>query len=222
MNLAYKIGQLRNLLFRGKHRHAAARWVFIYGQPRSGTTYVMQQFLRISRGGFGDWELKEFADPIRQARERDWVSLDTDRLVSDLRNNLFATADIGSGSRFDMAVKQITTTKNEFDFLCELMGSEPEHRLFLYREPDGWLASAYEKFGFSEAEALEVFRQGFASWEAIGGQRACYGPEITALLESLGVFEGVSLTGFNPKRAEAPKAPEAFHALYSAFVRSPE
>jgi len=217
MKLLYRLSQIRNALRAAPRASTPLRWVFLYGLPRSGTTYALDQYMRISRRGIGDWMMEDFALTFDRARQRTRQTLDIDRLADDLRNNLLTNAPIGGGTKFDIVIKQASATYREYAFWRELFGTEPERRLFFYREPAGWLASAKEKFDVHEARASAIYQHSFDCFAEIGGLAIDY-PETGDQLASLPEFSGVEMTTFKPRRTNSSAAPDQMSESYREFV----
>ncbi|MEX2596293.1 MAG: hypothetical protein WEC59_05120, partial [Salibacteraceae bacterium] len=83
MNLRYRISQLKNSLFPPRKKHY--RWVFIYGVPRSGTTYFYQELMQLARLGVSDFDLGKFVPVIHHIEQSGYIPLDTEALKQHLR-----------------------------------------------------------------------------------------------------------------------------------------
>lgn len=173
MNINYRLNQLKNSFSRPKSNDHL-NWVFIYGLPRSGTTFLLNAFLQKARLGIGDWDLSAFQVAIDSYKTKDYVDLNFDELVEDIRTNILRNAPPGGGSEFDLIVKQINTNRKEYDFLVRLFGCEAQEKIFCYREPNGWLPSAMKKFDLKEKEAQELYIKCLSSYDDIGGFKVDY------------------------------------------------
>lgn len=168
MNLSYKFNQLINLLNKPDGTKQLT-WVFIYGLPRSGTTLLLQSFMKQAKAGIGDWDLREIQRAINYYEHSSYIALNTKLMVQQTKENIIRNAPPGGGNRYDLIVKQIDTNQRELDFLIRLFGKEPEFKLFCFREPNGWLPSAKKKFNISDAEAELLYQRCFNSFSEIGG-----------------------------------------------------
>ena len=88
--------KVRNL-FRRKEKVGGEdfRWFFIYGLPRSGSTYALRQFRMISKRVVGDWMMEDFALAFKRAAERDREHLNLDRLRGCFVECLLDEARVG-------------------------------------------------------------------------------------------------------------------------------
>jgi hypothetical protein len=168
MNLTYRINQVSNLLYKRNLKHPR-KWGLIYGLPRSGTSFLLNKFLHISRAGIGDWEIDEIGKGVRKIESMEYIGLNTTLLKSDLAKNILKSAPPGSGSEYDLIVKQINTTSVEVDFLSQLFQEKPSFRVFCLREPVGWRKSAMKKFYLTEKQATELYIKCLKSYDKIGG-----------------------------------------------------
>lgn len=198
MNLRFRINQLKNSLFPPKKKKY--RWIFVYGIPRSGTTYFYQELMQIARLGVSDFDLGKFVPVIEHIDQSGYIPLDTQALKNHLRDQLLMHAAPGGGSKYDFIIKQVNTNLTEYQLLCELMSSEPSEKYFLYREPNGWLPSAMKKFGIDEKMAEGLYKQSFDSFSIIGGEQIEYGSEITSSL---------ALRNIRPLNAFGEKTPDS-------------
>lgn len=218
MSLQYKIRQLKNILS-PTPKGRPIKWAFIYGLPRSGTTYALHQFMKVAKAGIGDWEIKEFAHAITNAENREWVALDTKKLIDSLRENLLENAHVGGGNKIDIVAKQISTNKEEFEFYREMFQSEPQTKLFMFREPDGWLPSAMEKFNITENEAIEVYKNALAGYNNIQGNIIEYNETLPEQMGKLDLLKNCQLDPFEIKRKAEKGAPEELQGAYKGFIK---
>ncbi len=180
MNLRYRIAQLKNSLFTPAKRRY--KWIFIYGVPRSGTTYFYQELMQLGRLGVSDFDLGKFVPVIEHIEQSGYIPLDTASLKKHIRNQLLLHAAPGGGSKYDFIIKQVNTNLKEYELLFELMGGEPEEKYFLYREPKGWLPSAMKKFDLDESGAVELYNEAIHSFRLLKGTAIEYGQEINTYL----------------------------------------
>jgi hypothetical protein len=185
MNLKYKINQLRNVL--KKPALQAGRWIFVYGVPRSGTTFFYHALLQEARSGISDYDLGVFLPPIAHIEKSGYIPINTEELKHFLQDQLSKNAAPGGGRRYDFIVKQVNTSLEEFELIKDLMGNEPLEKFFLYREPLSWLPSALKKFNINEIEAIKMYENSLASYQQIGGKALAYGQEINSQLSTLNI-----------------------------------
>lgn len=148
------------------------RWWLVYGPARCGTSYMALAIRANARLMVADWVLGpalQLPPELRQTR------FDRDRARRDTSRNILANARLGAGGPLDLAYKQAWMDADEYEALVEMWG-EPERKIFCYREPSGYMASAMKKFGSTlpvdvlqqrYIESLEVF-------PVIGGDRFEY------------------------------------------------
>ncbi|MDY6937094.1 MAG: hypothetical protein SWY16_05440 [Cyanobacteriota bacterium] len=217
MKFFHRYRQVKNLLFRVVTPSKNINWVFIYGAPRSGTTYTFQQFLKIAKSGASDWELREFVRGITKIENSQQTWIDTDRLFYDFKQNILQNAAVGGGETFDFVVKQADATVDDFIFWKRLFQSEPKLILFLYREPLGWWSSLQEKFGMTETQGVNFYRSSFQRYDDLGGIVLEYGEAIPEYLHTLKEFENTELTPFRIKRDTFETAPPELAQYFDAF-----
>jgi hypothetical protein len=220
MQIQYRYRQLKNLFFKVRHPLQSLKWVFIYGMPRSGSTYMLTQYLKVAKRGTGDWRLHEFAHAFKKAEQRQRVTLDIDKLIHCFRNNMIENAPLGGGEYYDFIVKEASSNKMKLKFLSRVFNAPPAEKIFLYREPEGWWSSAKEKFQISEAEAVQRYKARLDSFEEIGGTPLEYGTELQSFLENSAIFKDANVDNFKSKREDYSQPPEKLYELYDAFKTS--
>lgn len=119
-----------------------------------------------------DWVLGpalQLPPELRQTR------FDRARARRDTSRNILANARLGGGGPLDLAFKQAWMDDDEYRALVEMWG-EPERKIFCYREPSGYMASAVKKFGTTlPVDVLqERYVESLAVYSAIGGDRFEY------------------------------------------------
>lgn len=195
-------------------------WVLIYGLPRAGTTYTLRQCKSIARKVVSDWELQEFREPIERADERSHVALRTDRLLQCMRRVALVSAPPGFGRQYEAVVKQHSISKQDYEFLVRIMGSEPQKKLFLYREPHGWRISARKKFGWDDDTALERYSSNLRSYYSIGGVALEYSAALPAeIARNLTLDESMLESWVFTSNTEEPNAATSHELVecYRAF-----
>ena len=136
----YRFNQGINYLFNGLDFRTPLKWLYIYGHHRGGTTYTLNEYLKVSKRGTGDWMMLEFANTFSASETRKRQKLN----ISKLKNleKPLTNAQIGGGQYYDIVIKQAEGTQNLNDVQSELIFlvkfSNPlDKKLFLYREPYG-------------------------------------------------------------------------------------
>jgi hypothetical protein len=212
MNLRYRLGQIKNTLFRPSG--PSSSWAFVYGVPRSGTTYFYHALLTQARLGVSDFDLGRFIPAIKHIESSGYIPIDTQALKHFFKEQLQAHGAPGGGSRWDFVIKQVNTSGQELELYTELIGGPPSAVYFLYREPSAWLPSAMKKYGIGQDEATAMYANSLDAFAQIGGEVIEYGPEITQCLANIGIHPR---EGFTPPERESSPAPEAFQELYRRF-----
>jgi len=138
--------------------------------------------MQLGKKGVSDFDLGKFNPAISNIEQSGYIPIDVKALKQFLRNQIISHAAPGGGHEFDFIIKQVNTNLNEFALICELMGSQPKKRFFLFREPSNWLPSAMKKFNITESEAVLIYQQSLDSFAQIGGKIVEYGPEIDIVL----------------------------------------
>jgi hypothetical protein len=217
MNFRYRINQLRNSLSGQSKSGRINNWVFIYGVPRSGTTYVLQEFMKLSKRGIGDWELKCLLPGMDEIAKSGWIDFNLDRFSQDISRNVLDFSPPGGGNVFDITVKQIRTNKAEYELYTSMFGCEPQIRIFLFREPDSWMPSAIKKYGISEEECASLYKESLEAYDSIGGYVIEYNNNLPAKLQLLPCFSGKAIGEFNEPKRQYGRASESIWTLYEEF-----
>jgi hypothetical protein len=213
MNLRFRINQILNSL--SAKRKESYDWIFVYGVPRSGTTYFYQELLQLGKHGVSDYDLGKFAPAFQHIEKSGYIPIDTNEIKELLGDQILSRSAPGAGNQFDFIVKQVNTNLAEYELLCELMGSTPKAKYFLFREPSGWLPSAMKKYNINKKEAEAMYESSIRSFDVIGGVRLEYGDQITKELQKLKIK---SLTPFSPKSKEATYSiGDSLDQLYNAI-----
>jgi|GEM_PF-2720196 len=168
MSINYKLNQLLNVFDR-RRNSSVNKWAFIYGVPRSGTSFVFQKFLQQSKTGVSDWELSRIKDLSEYYAGQSHIGIDLRKFHSDILENIVISGQPGGSRQYDLVLKQIHTNKGELDFLINMIEKEPEFKLFIFREPKQWFVSAQKKFGLSKEELIVMYRESLDSYFEIGG-----------------------------------------------------
>lgn len=202
----YQLMQALNFLRNKLDYGRPLKWVYVYGHHRGGTTYMMNQYLKISKRVTADWMLHEFANAFDGLERRNLQKMNSNRLKRQFRCNLLANALIGGGSKYDIVVKQANgghsanEAAKEIRFLTELFGSEPCYKVFMFREPHGYYNSAKIKFPTYTLEETPLhYKRAFKAYHKNGGIAVEYGPCTVDFLNSHIDFQGVKTDPFIPK-----------------------
>lgn len=217
MNLRYRLKQIWNSAFPPNGK--SAKWIYVYGLPRSGTTYFYHQLMQHAKLGVSDYDLGKFIPAMKHYQGSDYIPIDSSDIIDFLRNQIRLKGAPGGGSSFDFIVKQVYTTKEEFDLICSIMGSKPEHSFFLFREPEGWYASAIKKFNLDQEGALKMYQNSIQSFQEIGGEVIEYGPGLETALNQLG-YESHEPFVMVDKKTNEVKGLEGFQSSYEEFKAS--
>lgn len=212
MSITYKINQVRNLLSAGKGKELD--WVYLYGLPRSGTTYFLHQLMKVARKGIGDWDLYQFDQVLSHAVKEDHIFLNTAPIKEGILKSILQSAPPGGGNTFDLIVKQTLPSIGEKAFLTDLFGKSPKHTIFFYREPHGWLNSAIKKYGWTQQKAAEQYQSGLATYRQVGGI-CCDYQAIPQTLETL--FPNLTIDSFKPSLGDKKQATEELVKAYQSF-----
>lgn len=185
MNLRFRIKQIVNSL--SAKKKASYDWIFVYGVPRSGTTYFYQELLQLGKHGVSDYDLGRFNPAFDHIEKSGYIPIDTNEIKALLRDQIISRSAPGAGNKYDFIVKQVNTDLAEYELLCELMGSIPKATYFLFREPSGWLPSAMKKYGINQEQAITMYENSIQSYDEIGGKIIEYGDSINAALSEEGI-----------------------------------
>ena len=131
----------------------AFKWIFIYGPPRTGSTYLLRQIRNHSIHSVSDWGLGLILKPFISMPG----GIDKKKFLEDLRRNLLSRSKRNAGGHFDLVLKAANGNLEEFECYKEMFGL-PERIIFTIREPSGYMSSAHKKFSrkntFSPAKIL--------------------------------------------------------------------
>ena len=192
------------------------RWWYIYGLSRSGTTYMTVLIRNASKLCVSDWGLGRMLNQFNLIK-----GIDKDRLLEDLASNILDNANLGQGNQLDLVFKQANGSFEEYQLLVKMFG-EPERKIFCFREPAGYIASAQKKFK-STLEALQdAYIRNLKRYEEIGGDIIEYSKDLTLddyliFLEPLKLnkmfFENFSYTG----ESKPEDTTEEMWSVYNSF-----
>lgn len=225
MITVYKLNQVINKISNVFIVKKSIKWVYIYGHHRGGTTYMLQQYLKVSKRGTGDWMLHEIIGPILKMNKRDKNRvLDLRALNLHIKRNLLKSAHIGGGFYFDIAIKQalgtqnIKDTKNEIEYFTKLFHQPPSEILFLYREPKAWYLSAEKKFNHSEELLSNSYNKPFEAFKDIGGTAIQYDKNcLDNFFETKNYFKTIKVDEFSPKKIPDIEIPKSLIRTYNNF-----
>jgi hypothetical protein len=185
---------------------------------------MLQQYLKVSRRGTGDWMMHQFSEAIIAAENRERQTLNIKKLKKNFRKNLLANAHIGGGQHYDFIVKQAVGTqdlaqvKSEIQFFTDLFKSKPQELIFLYREPYGYWKSAKKKFSHENDEMFIHYKRAFEAFKENGGKAIEYGDELRNFFKMNPLFKNVQIEEFSPKPVEKVEGLEKAENDYNNFI----
>ena len=153
------------------------RWWLVYGPARSGTSYMVMAIRENARLLVADWVL---GPALQLPPELPQTKFDRVRARRDVSRNILANARLGGGGPLDLAYKQAWLDLEEYEALVAMWG-EPERKVFCYREPSAYMASATEKFsGILSVETIqERYVESLEVFPLVGGDPFEYHPRLT-------------------------------------------
>jgi hypothetical protein len=119
----------------------------------------------------------------------------------------------------DIVVKQQSTSQSEYDFLTECFDTEAERKIFLFREPKGWLRSTRKKFDVSDAKATHMYLRDLAHFRLIGGRPVRY-QDLGGYLKNVPELRDVSLEPFEPRDEPSIAVPDEMVDVYEDFLET--
>ena len=187
---------------------------------------MLEQYLRISRFGIGDWMLYQLSDPLLNLAERDESRSPKKAVLHKaFRKAILKNARIGSGRKFDLVVKQavaeqsIDEVEKEISWLSELFGSGPAEIIFIFREPHGWWRSAKKKFGYDHETMFSNYGQAFRAFDQIGGTPLVYDKTVLEnYFAGHPVFSKMEVDPFEPKQIRIVDGLEQLEQTYQDFL----
>ena len=219
----YRFNQGINYLFNSLDFGTPLKWLYIYGHHRGGTTYTLNEYLKVSKRGTGDWMMFEFANSFSASERRKRQKLNISKLKKNFRKNLLTNAQIGGGQYYDIVIKQAVGTQklndvqSELNFFSEIFKSPPDKKLFLYREPYGWWSSAKLKFNHDNQSMIKYYKKAIESFYINGGLPLEYGDEIYNYLKEQDEFKKVEINMFMPKQINIDNDAKILEAAYNDF-----
>ena len=127
------------------------KWIYIYGPPRTGSTYLLRQIRKKSIHSVSDWGLGMILKPFAGMPG----GIDKDRFLCDLAKNLLDRSRKNEQGELDLVLKAANANFEEFEGYKQMFGF-PQRIIFSVREPSGYMSSAIKKF----PEEPVVFLQG--------------------------------------------------------------
>jgi hypothetical protein len=224
----YQLNQAINLVANRMDLGRPLKWVYIYGHHRGGTTYALQQYLKISKRGTGDWMMHEFAKAFVSAESRERQKLNMVNLKRAFRKNLLKNASIGGGQYYDFVLKQAVGSQDlpsaqcEIAFFTDLFKGPPHEIIFTFREPHGWWASAKKKFGHLDHDMIEYYQRAFEAYKINGGKAIEYGNDIVEHFGNHKIFNKIKIDSFKPKLIELKEEIEEIEELEVKYTNFKE
>lgn len=134
----------------------------------------MAQF---ARSVASDWGVGRVLVPLDLVK-----GIDQRRYLADLAANVLASAKpmtMLRQRRADLLYKQAGLSEHEYDKLVRMFGP-PQKTIFCVREPEGYIASAVNKFPHFQLDELQsMYCRMFEEYKKIGGAILNYGPELS-------------------------------------------
>lgn len=202
-----RLNQILNLLMKNLNYKKKIKWVYIYGHHRGGTTYMLNQYLKISKRGVGDWMFHESISTfLKMEKRKPYRRMNLNKLYRNFKNNILKSANIGSGFKYDIVIKQAVGTQSvddslkEINFFTKIFNSSPSEIIFMYREPNAWYKSAKIKFNHDENIMKSSYKKAFDSFFLVGGTTVQY--EINAMTSFFSkkkYFKNIKVDKFIPK-----------------------
>ena len=220
---SYRINQAINLIKNRFDLGLPLKWVYIYGHHRGGTSYTLQQFMKIAKRGTGDWMMHQFAEAYIAAERRERQKLDMVKLKRSFRRNLLANAHLGGGQAYDIVLKQAVGTQDiasvelEISFFTELFKAKPSELLFLYREPSGYWRSAKKKFGHDDDDMFVHYSRALETYKLNGGRAIEYGKELNDFIVNHPLLQKVKTDNFDPKPTREMEGLDVAIEEYQSF-----
>lgn len=153
----------------------AFKWIFIYGPPRTGSTYLLRQIRNHSIHSVSDWGLGLILKPFISMPG----GIDKQKFLEDLRRNLLSRSKRNSGGHFDLVLKAANGNLEEFECYKEMFGL-PERIIFTIREPSGYMSSAHKKFPEKTLPHLQrSYLRMMTLYHSIGGEILDYSDSLS-------------------------------------------
>ena len=151
------------------------KWIFIYGPPRTGSTYLLRLIREVCNCSVSDWGLGAILKPFVETVG----GIDKERFLQDLAKNLIDSSKIRNNQEIDLVIK--SANGNTEEFRCyQKMFCEPMRIIFTIREPSSYMASATKKFPDSELESLQTcYERMLDIYSEIGGDIFNYHANLT-------------------------------------------
>ncbi|WP_107667476.1 hypothetical protein [Cyanothece sp. BG0011] len=209
IRLSYRFGQKQSL-----------RWWYIYGNSRSGTSYITRLIGNQSKLSISDWGLGYILNDSFDKVQ----GIDRDRLLKDIANNILDHANLSLGNELDLVLKQAHATYPDYRLLVKMFG-EPERKIFCFREPSGFMASSKKKFPDQTIENLQDrYLRDFQVYERVKGDIIEYNKSLTIddylrFLQPL-KFDNKSIEKFFYKGKSNPE--DATQEMWLAYRRFKE
>ena len=126
------------------------KWIYIYGPPRTGSTYLLRQIRKKSIHSVSDWGLGVILKPFVAMPG----GIDKDRFLCDLAKNLLDRSRKNEQGELDLVLKAANGNFEEFEGYKKMFGF-PLRIIFSVREPSGYMSSAIKKFPEEPVEFLQ-------------------------------------------------------------------
>ncbi len=130
-----------------------------------------------SRLKISDWTLYQM---LKLTPTSKYIRFDRDRALRDISHNLLDNAErIDYGGYLDLIFKQADMEPHEYSVLVKMWG-EPERKIFCFRQPAGYIASAEKLFSemLTVAQMQELYVKSFEHHKLVGGEPFEYGSHL--------------------------------------------
>ena len=157
-------------------KNGKINWWLVYGAERTGTSLMFRMVGMASLRTVSDWGL---GDMLKLTPEYSYIKFDRERALGDISRNILDNAGVGGGTKLDLVFKQASISIQEYQMVVKMWGY-PSRRIFCFREPSGYIASAIKKFPDSSLSHLQAqYIESFKRYEEIGGDIFEYSARVT-------------------------------------------
>ncbi len=141
------------------------KWIYVYGPPRTGSTYLLRQIRNKAIHSVSDWGLGMILQPFAQMPG----GIDKSRFLQDLAENLLRRSRKRETGEIDLVLKAANSNLEEFECYLKMFGP-PQRIFFTIREPAGYMSSASKKFPDKKIDFLQAsYLRMLALYPSIGG-----------------------------------------------------
>lgn len=150
------------------------KWIYIYGPPRTGSTYLLRQIRKKSIHSVSDWGLGMILKPFCEMPG----GIDKDQFLKDLSKNLLCRSHKQEDAELDLVLKAANSNHEEFQCYMKMFGS-PHRVIFTIREPSGYMNSAMKKFPEKTTQFLQdSYLRMLQLYSSVGGEILNYSDKL--------------------------------------------